>query len=98
MDVIQIEALFDDDLRPCCDAATRSAIADAEVVIAVDKVNQREFTVFGTPALEETVRFGKQVALPTVRIEFQGKPDRLEQIMSFVQAVKRGQDQLASDE
>jgi len=98
MDVIQIEALFDENLRPSFDPATRAAIADAEVVLAVEKASQSEYTVFGTPALEETVRLGEEVALPTVRIEFRDLPGQLEKVMSLVQSIKRGQDYLASDD
>ena len=98
MDVIQIEALFDENLRPNFDPETRAAIADAEVVLAVEKASQSEYTVFGTPALEETVRLGEEVALPTVRIEFRDLPGQLEKVMSLVQSIKRGQDYLASDD
>jgi hypothetical protein len=98
MEYIQIETLFDDQLRPNFDPATRLAIADAEVVIAVDKASQSEYTVFGTPALEETIRIGQEVALPTVCIEFRDAPGQLEKLVSLVQSIKRGQDHLASDD
>ncbi len=98
MDVIQIEALFDDKLRPNFDPATRAAIAEAEVVIAVDKASQSEYTVFGTPALEENIQVGQEVALPTVRIEFRDSPGQLEKLMMLVQSIKRGQDHLVSDD
>ena len=60
--------------------------------------SQSEYTVFGTPGLEETIQIGQEVALPTVRIEFRDLPGQLEKVMSLVQSIKRGQDYLASDD
>lgn len=92
MDVIPLDALFvegsEESLRP----EARLAIARADVVIAVDLASQDAFTVFGTPALEESVQLGKQVALRTVRIGLSAKTGELEKLVAVVRAIKRGQD------
>lgn len=89
MDIIPIKTLFDDAEQTTPSAATRKALALADVIIGVDLDTQREFTVFGLPPLEETVRLGHEVALRTVRIGLHAKAGELEKLMSLVQAIKR---------
>jgi hypothetical protein len=92
MKVTPIESLFHDGgergLRP----EARAAIARADVIIGVDSATQNEFTVYGTPAFEESVPIGKEVALRTVRIGFSEQAGELEKVVAIVRAIKRGQD------
>jgi hypothetical protein len=90
MDVISMESLFDDSqgIR----AERRVAIARADVIIGVDSATQNEFTVFGTPALEESVLIGKEVAMRTLRIGINETRGELEKLVALVRAIKRGQD------
>jgi hypothetical protein len=66
----------------------RIAILRADIVIAVDVATQREFTVFGTPSFEETVRIGESVAMRTVRVEIDERLHQLDQLVDLVRTVK----------
>ncbi len=91
MTIIPIQSLID---AP----EARGAVAAADVVIGIDQASQRAFTVFGTPALEESIQFGRDGALRTVRVGFDQKSGQLELLMSLVRSIKGGQDDLAGDE
>ena len=56
METIPIAALFDEVTAQCPQVHYRKLLIRADVIIGLDLESQREFTVFGTPALEETVR------------------------------------------
>ncbi len=94
MDVIPIDSLFDETPGQGIRPDRRVAIARADVIIGVDAATQNEFTVFGTPALEESVRLGKQVAMRTLRIGISESKGELEKLVALVRAIKRGQDYL----
>lgn len=94
MKVIPIETLFEDGSTTSLRAETRAAIARADVIIGIDAASQNEFTVFGTPALEETVTLGKEVALRTLRVALNVDNGELEKLVGVVRAIKRGQDYL----
>jgi hypothetical protein len=87
-----MESLFDDAPGQGIRAERRVAIARADVIIGVDATTQNEFTVFGTPALEESVRIGKEVAMRTLRIGIDETRGELEKLVALVRAIKRGQD------
>ena len=95
MDVTPMDALFDEGPGSNLRAEMRAAIARADVIIAVDVATQNEFTVYGTPALEESVLIGKEVALRTLRIVLDERNGELDKLVAVVRAVKRGQDYLA---
>jgi hypothetical protein len=88
MEIIPIQALLDEEPGAKVETGYRRLLARAEVILGVDVQSQREFTVFGTPALEETVRVGKQQALRTVRIELDAESGDLEKLVALVRAVK----------
>jgi hypothetical protein len=91
MHIIPIKSLSDT-------AEARKALAKADVVIGVDVTSQRAFTVFGTPALEESIQFSTVGALRTVRISLDTEAGELEQLVALVQAIKGRHDYLAGDE
>ncbi len=97
MEIIPIQALFDEEQAAGREAPYRRALARAEVILGIDVARQREFTVFGTPAMEETVRIGKQQALRTVRIELDAENGELEKLVALVRTVK-GRYGYAADE
>ena len=92
MDIIAAETLLDINAPPDQRAAARSAIAKAHVIIAVDSATQNEFTVYGTPALEETVRVGKEMALRSIRIVLTDRAGQLDRLVPLVRAIKAGQE------
>ncbi|MBI3840174.1 MAG: hypothetical protein HY288_19810 [Planctomycetia bacterium] len=94
MQIIPIEALFAERLS----TGPRAALAKAEVIIGVDVPSQRQFTLFGTPALEESVQIGKRQALRTVRIEFNAQTGDLDKLVALIQLIKGRRDYLATDE
>lgn len=81
MNMIPIKALFDT-------AEAREALAEADVVIGVDVASQRAFTVFGTPALEESIQISRGGALRMVRISLDKETGELDQLVALVQAIK----------
>lgn len=87
-----MESLFDDSSGQALRSERRVAIARADIIIGVDATTQNEFTVFGTPALEESVRIGKEVAMRTLRIGIDEARGELEKLVALVRAIKRGQD------
>ena len=91
MTIIPIQSLVDA-------ADARSAVAEADVVIGVDLASQRAFTVYGTPALEESIQIGREGAVRTVRGGFDQKSGELEQLMALVRSIKGRQDYLPGDE
>jgi hypothetical protein len=94
MEIIPIEALFDE-LKG---VKQRSVMVRAEVIIGVDRATQRQFTVFGTPSLEETVTLGGTQALSTVRIDLDTQNGDLEKLAALVQVLKGRADFLGADD
>lgn len=88
MDIIPIRSLLDEEQGASAGTDYRRMLARAEVILGIDVARQREFTVFGTPAMEETIRIGKQQALRTVRIELDAESDELEKLVALVRSVK----------
>jgi hypothetical protein len=84
MEIIPIEELLDG----ARGAGPRRALARAEVIIGVDLPSQRQFTVFGTPALEETVIIGQTQALRTVRIDLNAEEGDLDKLVALVRVIK----------
>lgn len=87
MDVITIAALFDDSDAERA-AGYRNALAEADVVLGIDVSTQREFTVFGTPALEETIRLPSEQALRTLRVELSEPNSDLDKLTALVRILK----------
>jgi hypothetical protein len=92
MDITPIESLFAEGSETGVRPEARVAIARADVIVGVDADTQNEFTVYGTPALEESVQLGREVALRTVRIRLSQRAGELDKLVSLVRAIKRGQD------
>jgi hypothetical protein len=89
MDVIPLEAHLVGDPRGLRRA--RAAIAEADVVMP-SAAQPKCIHGVRTPAFEESVQLGKQVALRTVRIGLSDKPGELDRLVAVVRAIKRGQD------
>ncbi len=69
-------------------AACRKLLVDAHVVIGVDAASRREFTVYGTPALEQTATVGGQQALRTLRVTLDQTRGQLDQLAALVKVLK----------
>jgi hypothetical protein len=82
MTVLDIAAIGSD-----LTAETRAVLAEADVIIGVDSVGQREFTIYGTPALEDSGSVKKPMALRTVRVVLDQRHD-LDELLALVQAIK----------
>ena len=83
MDTIPIDAIV-----PAPSEEERAALVVADVIIGVDTASQREFTVFGTPALESTTRLDKLTAMRVVRVWLDCNNRELEKLMELVRRVK----------
>ncbi len=88
MDPIPIAALVGEDCGSKATADVRARLARADVIIGVDTTTQREFTVFGTPALEESFVAGRPVALHTVRVELDQRSGQLDELVALVRTIK----------
>ena len=66
----------------------RAALAAADIVIAVDERSQREFTIYGMPALESTTSLRRLSAMQVVRIPFEYDAHRLDELTALVRRVK----------
>jgi hypothetical protein len=83
-----METITIDAIDPAPSAKTRAALAAADVIIGVDTASQREFTVFGTPALESTTSLKKLTAMRVVRVSLDCNNKELERLMALVQHIK----------
>ena len=83
MDTIPIEAMV-----PTLSAEARAALLEADVIIGMDTTSQREFTVFGTPALESTMSLKKLSSMRVVRVALDCNNEELEKLMALVRRVK----------
>jgi hypothetical protein len=83
MDIIPIEAILPDP-----SAAARAALVAADVIIGIDKSSQREYTVFGTPALESTMTLRQLSSMRVVRVSLDCSNQELEKLMALVRRVR----------
>jgi hypothetical protein len=83
MDIIPIEMIV-----PNLTATARAALVEADVIIGVDTASQREFTVFGTPALESTMTIEQLSAMRVVRVTLDANNKELERLIALVRGVK----------
>jgi hypothetical protein len=88
MDTIPFAALRGEKSADSPAGEIRAALASADVVIGVDAATQREFTVFGTPPLEESFVAGKKLAIEVVRVELDQRSGELDQLMALVRSIK----------
>ncbi len=77
-----------DTILPRMSSHGRTALAEADIVIAVDNATQREYTVYGTPALESTISMKSLTAMHVVRVLFDFDSHQLEELTSIVRRVK----------
>ena len=70
------------------DEDTRALVAEADVIIGVDRLTQREFTVFGTPSLESTVTIKKPTAMQVVQVSLDFETGELEELAAIVREIK----------
>jgi hypothetical protein len=88
MDVVSMKALFGETGGTSLSPEARAALARADVIVGVDVATQREFTIFGTPAFEETVQLDTDVAMNTVRVELDESAGELHKLVALVRAIK----------
>ncbi len=70
------------------DEANRAMLAEADVIIAVDQLTGREFTVFGTPSLESTVTIKKPTAMQVVQVPLHFESGDLDELAVIVREIK----------
>jgi hypothetical protein len=93
MNTIPIHAIV-----PVLTAEARAALVEADVIIAIDTASQREFTLFGTPALESTASLRRLSAMKIVRISLDCNAKELEKLMALVRRVKGPESYQGTDE
>jgi hypothetical protein len=64
-----------------------ATLAEADVIIGVEAGGQREFTVFGTPSLEDSGSLKKPAALRTVRVLLRNEAD-LAELLEHVRRIQ----------
>lgn len=77
-----------DSIFPQLSSQGRAALAAADIVIAVDDRDQREFTIYGMPPLESTISMKQLSAMQVVRIPFEYDSRRLDELTALVRRVK----------
>ena len=88
-EVIPIHALFDGSgINPNLDSDPRPAFRDAQIIIGVDVMSQREFLVFGRELLQEIVTSGRDQSVATLYIGLDQETDELEQLIALTVATK----------
>jgi hypothetical protein len=85
---VQTTTVTIDSIFPQLSSQGRAALAAADIVIAVDDGNQREFTIYGMPPLESTISMKQLSAMQVVRIPFEFDSRRLDELTALVRRVK----------
>ena len=67
---------------------SRALLAEADIIIGVDLVTQREFTVFGTPSLESTITMKHPSAMQVVQVPLDFNSGELEELAELVREIK----------
>lgn len=67
---------------------SRALLAEADIIIGIDQVTQREFTVFGTPSLESTITMKKPSAMQVVQVTLDFNSGELEELAQLVREIK----------
>jgi precorrin-6B methylase 1 len=88
MTVVSMKDLFGEAGIAGLSPEARAALSTADVIVGVDVATQREFTIFGTPAFEETVQLDSEVAMNTVRVELDEPAGELHKLVALVRAIK----------
>jgi hypothetical protein len=85
---ISLGALFDELDKAEKPAECRKLLVEADVVIGLDNASGWEFTVFGTPPLEETVDARGTQALRTLRVRLDQPAGELDKLLALVKVLK----------
>jgi hypothetical protein len=85
---VQTTSVTIDSILPQLSSHARTALASADIVIAVDDRSQREFTIYGMPPLESTISMKQLSAMQVVRIPFEFDSHRLDELTALVRRVK----------
>jgi hypothetical protein len=83
VDVLPIE-----DLMPALSARARSALAEADVVIGVDRASRREHTIYGIAGLDSSATFKKPSAMRVVHVSLDCDKASLESLLALVRRIK----------
>lgn len=67
---------------------SRALLAEADIIIGVDLVTHREFTVFGTPSLESTITMKHPSAMEVVQVPLDFNSGELEELAQLVREIK----------
>ena len=87
--VVPIHAILDESEtgpNPSFDA--RQALHDAEVILGVDVMSEREFLVYGSETLRLIVANKRPADCRVLRIGIDQESDELERLLAIVQVVK----------
>ena len=63
-------------------------IEDAEVIIGIDRLTQKEFLIYGRERLQEIARSAEARGVNFLQIEFDQRTDDLEKLLALVNFVK----------
>ena len=77
LQVIPIDALFDEANGPNTERDPRDLMAKVQLIFGRDVMTRHEFLVFGKDALEQCVKTGKSLVLGGVMIELDKETDEL---------------------
>ncbi len=88
MNVIPIDALFNEELGPNESDDPREALQEAEVILAVDVMTQKEAVVFGKELLQEIASGKNAASVAMLRIGLDIETDELEKLLALVQVMK----------
>lgn len=86
---VSIHALFDSQgIGPNPDADPRQELHDADVILGVDVMSERQFFMYGREALAEIMRTRKGRPLRVARIAIDQETDELEKLSALVRVIK----------
>lgn len=94
--IIQIDALFDHGVNPNTEIDPRKLLDEAEVIIGVDVMSQREFLLFGRDLLKKIAEQGHSEKPSLLKIKLDQDTDELEKLIALLLVVK-GQVDYKSD-
>jgi hypothetical protein len=81
-DPVPFDTLFDDRGEPC--AAAYAALLDADVILGVDVVSQRQFLVFGRKAMRRVLLGGAGPGAKVLRVALRQDTEELAKFLALV--------------
>lgn len=66
----------------------RAALCEADIITGIDVRTEREYTVYGTPALESTVSMKRPAAMRVVQVRIDDASGDLERLIALVKKLR----------